>query len=129
MIRDICNYCIRKCFYIEKYDSIQINPTNILQDPPKDVIERISENNISNISSKLSKYFNREKSFESISEFGLLKKSIIQLNKLTYDEKENIKLYTEEEKIELIFIYDFILYCLLHENSSDKLLEIFEPVE
>lgn len=127
----ICNFIMMKCFNFSEYNKSQmsIEPNETIFNIEPVIIPYIAEPNIpesidnnSVISSALSKFFNRHNSFESISEFGLMKNNIKHFYLLSDKEKENLKMYTEEEKIELIILYDKILYALKQEY-------VFFPIE
>jgi len=62
------------------------------------------------------------KSFETISQMTILKNNIKHFTLLTNQEKENLKTFTENEKIELILLYNSILHTLKREY-------IFFPIE
>jgi hypothetical protein len=121
-----------KCFNFSEYNNTQIsiepNETVFNIEPviipcitePNNIPESVDNNSV--ISSALSKFFNRHNSFETISDFGLMKNNIKHFYVLSDKEKENLKMYTEEEKIELIILYDKILYALKHEY-------VFFPIE
>jgi hypothetical protein len=121
-----------KCCGCNEYNNSQIkiepNETIINIEPiiipcitePTNIEELIDNSSV--ISSALSKFFNRQNSFETISEFGLMKNNIKHFYLLSDKEKENLKMYTEEEKIELIILYDKILYSLKQEY-------VFFPIE
>jgi len=132
----ICNFMIKCCGFNEYNNSqIRIEPNETIINIEPIIIpcitepNNIQENNVqelidnsSVISSALSKFFNRQNSFETISEFGLIKNNIKHFYVLSDKEKENLKMYTEEEKIELIILYDRILYALKQEY-------VFFPIE
>jgi len=76
----------------------------------------------SNLSSTLSKFFNRQDSFETISELGLMRNNIKHFYNLTDSEKRNLYNLSYKEKIELILLYDKVLYAIKQEYT-------FFPIE
>lgn len=131
-LSSIYNFIVKKiCCYEDKPIKIETDipvivpvPSSLPSSNPYPSPESID----SNISSTLSKffnrceYFNRCESYETISELGLMRNNIKHFYNLSDIEKNNLYNMTEKEKIEIILLYDRVLYAIKQEYT-------FYPIE